>query len=251
MDDTARNLTPRPLPLGGCFITGTDTGVGKTIVTAALALALKRRNGPVGVMKPVETGCDQSDGQADSQRLRQAAGLSEPLELIAPYRFAAPLAPLAAAQEAHRTIDLAHICLAFKRLSARYRHVLVEGLGGVRVPLTDELDLGDLMQRLELRVVVVGRAALGGVNHAMLTLEALQRRGLTVLALMLNASAPAAEDLSQVVSTTLLLQQRAGVPVLGPLPHLPEVQAAWGSGIDELAGHPAIQRLADLVSTQP
>jgi dethiobiotin synthetase len=235
----------------GVFITGTDTAVGKTVVTAALIAALRQRHVTVGAMKPVETGCQVSDGESDAVRLRQAAGMAEPLELIAPYRFEAPLAPLAAAQDTGRKIDPAKIHAAYQTIASRYSCVLIEGIGGVRVPITEDVEVIDLIRTLGLPTVVVGRAALGGVNHAMLTVEALQRRNITVLALALNATGPAESHPAQASSTVALLRQMAGVPVLGPVPHSHGMAADWRRATDLLAQDPAIQRLAHLVSAVP
>ncbi len=241
-----------PLSSGGCFVTGTDTGVGKTVVTAALAVCLRRRGVSVGVMKPVETGCGAgSAGPSDAERLRACLAGDDPGAFLSLYQFAAPLAPLAAARQAGAVISLDRIVEAYGRLAARYRSVLVEGAGGLCVPLTDREDMRDLIERLALPVVLVGRCAIGGVNHALLTLEALQTRKLPLLALVLNRPAPhqaASEEELQMASTVGLLKERSGVPVIGPLPYLASLAGGGYAGVSELARDPGIETLADLVS---
>ena len=235
----------------GCFITGTDTGVGKTLVTAALALCLTQRGLTVGVMKPIETGCRTNGASgSDAARLYAAAGVTEPVEAISPYRFADPLAPLDAARRAGRTIDLRRIIRAYRALAARYAFLLVEGAGGVMVPITPTTDTRDVIAQLGLPAVVVVRAMLGAVNHTLLTLDALRHRRIPVLGVFLNRSGSPSrpDDALQETSTIWLLKARCGVPVIGPLPHRSEIAGSWEQGLAEIAESPAIRELADLVS---
>ena len=151
----------------GCFITGTDTGVGKTLVTAALAACLAQRGLSVGVMKPVETGYGgEGASGSDAARLYAAAGMTDPVEAMSPYRFPDPLAPLDAARRTGTIIRVDRILAAFRVLAARHSLMLVEGAGGVRVPLSDKADMRDLIERLGLPVVVVGRTAIGKIGRA-------------------------------------------------------------------------------------
>ena len=160
----------------GVFITGTDTEVGKTVVTTALAAVFVRYGYNVGVMKPIETGLSPSaDLRSDAVRLRAAARSADALSEIRPYGFRRPLAPLDAARLEGRTIALPTILRAFSRVSPRHEVLLVEGIGGVYVPVTSALNMSDIIYHLNLPTVVVGRATLGGVNHALVTLAALRR----------------------------------------------------------------------------
>lgn len=208
----------------GVFITGTDTGVGKTVLSAALAAALARLGHDVGVMKPVETGVSLSKpASSDAARLQAIVESEETLGAICPYRFELPVAPVAAAHADRRSIDLGIIRQMYRLLAKHYDYTVVEGVGGVRVPLTEKADVMDLAVALKLPVVVVGRAGLGGINHALLTVDALQRRKLPLVALMLNRTHPvrSAELRLQERTTIEALRKRAGVPVLGPLAYDP------------------------------
>jgi dethiobiotin synthetase len=235
----------------GCFITGTDTGVGKTVVTAALAACLAQRGLKVGVMKPIETGVPAGASLlSDAERLRDAAGVDDPVDLLAPYRFNAPLAPLAAARQAGVSIKLDHIVSSFLTLAARHPFMLVEGLGGVLVPIAARADVRDLIIELNLPVLVVGRASLGGVNHALLTIEALQHRKIPILGIVLNRPVRPldnSESFAQEASTIGLLQERSGTFVTGPLPYEGDIDRAWETGLKRMTGDPAIQALADLL----
>lgn len=202
----------------GIFITGTDTGVGKTLVTAALALHLKKRGLSVGVMKPIETGVSPAkENQSDAARLRSTIGSEETLGAICPYPFELPVAPLTAAQTEGRTINPETIRKVYRLLSNRYDHLVVEGVGGVLVPITANGTVTDLIKQLRLPVVVVGRSGLGGINHALLTIEALQGRKIAVVAIVLNQTQSVRSRISRIQerSTLDLLRKQAGVPVLG------------------------------------
>ncbi len=235
----------------GCFITGTDTGVGKTVVTAALARYCANAGLRIGVMKPVETGVEPDADLSDAHRLVAASSFTGAPELVNPYRFRLPLAPFGAAQVEGRTIELDVIVRAFDRLAKQCSFLLVEGVGGVRVPLGPKTDVLDLIDALQLPVLVVGRAALGGINHALLTVDALRARGLRIQAILLNqprvpGSSPHASQ--QVASTVQILTERSGVPVLGPLPYNPEVERNWEQGIEVLSSEPTIGRLAAILT---
>lgn len=237
---------------GGCFVVGTDTGVGKTVVTAALATCLARRGVSVGVMKPVETGLQGGwPGTSDAERLKAAVLAQDEEDLIAPYRLPLPLAPLDAARQAGVVIRLERIVKAWRRLAGRYRYVLVEGAGGLLVPLTEKEDLADLLQMMGQPAVVIGRSALGGINQALLTVEALRSRWIPVLAVLLNdgRAVVGPSDQVQRKSTADLLRERlgAGLPVLGPLPYDAALEQDWPAGLKRLSGEPAIEALAGLI----
>jgi len=232
----------------GIFITGTDTAVGKTLVTAALAWSLKERGLDVGVMKPVETGVVKGRS-SDADRLRVAAQMSDSLDLVRPYAFRLPVAPLDAARAERRTIKIAAIMQAYRALQAQHSLLLVEGVGGVHVPMTPTMDVLDLIEKLNVPVLVVGRAGLGGVNHAMLTLNALRDRRIPILALALNrtVSAKIAMARRQEQSTVSLLRESAGVPVIGPLPYLSGLDKRFEPSVQKLAMNSEMRKLTKLV----
>ncbi|MBS0156044.1 MAG: dethiobiotin synthase [Nitrospira sp.] len=234
----------------GIFITGTDTGVGKTLVTAALALHFKKQGLSVGVMKPIETGVSPSrEAQSDAARLRAIIESDEPLGAIRPYAFELPVAPLAAAQKEGQAINLETIKKIYRLLSSRYDFMVVEGVGGVRVPITPKIGVTDLIRLLRLPVVVVGRSGLGGINHALLTLEALQRSRIPILALVLNQTESARSAVARLQQRTTLeiLRKQAAVPVLGPLPYEPGMPKRFRPAAMHLARSAAIKQLAKLV----
>ena len=230
------------------FITGTDTAVGKTLVTAALAWSLKQQGLDVGVMKPVETGAKKGH-PSDATRLQQAAQVSDSLDLIRPYAFRLPVAPLDAARPERRSIQIAKIMKAYRALQAQHDLLLVEGAGGVHVPITLSMDVLDLIEKLKTPVLVVGRAGLVGVNHAMLTLKALRARKIPILALVLNRTVPAKTSVArrQERSTVELLRDSSGVPVIGPLPYLTGADTGFERTLSKMAVNGEIKKLTKLV----
>ena len=182
----------------GVFLTGTDTAVGKTMVTAALARHLCKHLPSIGVMKPIETGVPSSAlHHSDGYRLAMAAGSHDEPHLVTPYRFQRPAAPLAAAQQSSQPISLAEITRCYKTIAERHPITLVEGVGGLLVPIGETWDVRDLIVELGLAVIVVGRTALGGINHARLTMEALHARRIQILALVLNQTQPVNSTLDE------------------------------------------------------
>ena len=236
----------------GVFITGTDTAVGKTFVSAALAVALKRKGYSVGVMKPIETGISPSRiTRSDAARLRAVVDSEETLAAICPYQFERPVAPLSAAQAERRSIDPAVIRQVYRLLAGRYDYIVLEGIGGVRVPVTPNADVVELIAALKLPAVVVGRSGLGGINHALLTIDALRRRRIRVLALVLNRTAPVRSVIMRLQEKTTVeaLKKRAGMPVIGPLPYEPELARGFRRSVARLARTAAITMLAKLLTS--
>ncbi len=230
------------------FIAGTDTAVGKTLVTAALAASIRELALDVGVMKPVETGVARGQ-HSDAGRLIQAAQVSDALDLVRPYAFRLPVAPLDAARAERRSIKIATIMKAYCALQAQHELLLVEGAGGVHVPVTPSMDVLDLIEKLKAPVLVVGRAGLGGVNHALLTINALRDRKVRILALVLNQTVPAKTAVvrRQERSTLELLREFAGVPVIGPLPYKAGVDARFEHAVEAMAANSEMQKLTKLV----
>ena len=169
------------------FITGTDTGVGKTVVACAVVRALRERGFDVGVMKPMETGV-LNEGPLDAQALRDAAGVSDTIEEICPLQFALPAAPNVAAAEEGRIVDLDRVRDNYATLAARHEVMVVEGAGGLLVPTAPGHDMGDLAQGLDLALIVVARMALGTINHTLLTLREIERRKIPLAGVILSES---------------------------------------------------------------
>jgi dethiobiotin synthetase len=169
----------------GLFITGTDTGVGKTEVTCALVANARAAGVDAVAMKPAQSGVTPGE-PSDAARLFEAAGGVEPLEVVCPYSFSSPLAPAVAARLEGRTISFGALVDRVRALAGRHEAVLVEGAGGLIVPLTDAHTYADLAVALGLPVLVVARAGLGTVNHTALTVEALRARGLALAGIVLN-----------------------------------------------------------------
>ena len=202
--------------MSALLVTGTDTGIGKTFVACALAHALRARGTTVAVMKPVETGV-VSDPE-DALRLREAAADPAPLDDICPYRLRAPLAPAVAARAEGVTIDLARLETLIRRRQEAADVLLVEGAGGLLVPIRDAITYADLAARLELPLLVVAANRLGTINHCVLTARAAAAAGLTVLGFVL--SQPTRERDASATSNTATIEHLAGMICLGEIPHL-------------------------------
>ncbi len=209
----------------GIFVTGTDTEVGKTVVACGLVSLLKSQGFKVGAMKPIATGSQQ-----DALHLRKAAGISEGLEVINPQFFKNPIAPTVAASLERTSIDMDAIYRSYWFMQKHYDVVVVEGIGGVKVPLGESTYVVDLIQALRLPALVVGRAGLGTLNHTLLTLDALEAEKISVMGVLLNGS----KDKSLAEKTNPEeLQDHVVVPVLGVLPF----QAAFRKNPAASAGY--------------
>lgn len=165
----------------GYFVTGTDTGVGKTWVACRLAEAARAKGLRVGVFKPAESG-----NGGDAAALKKASGCPLPLEVLRPYAFKRPLAPAVAAASEGKRVALGPIKRAFKTITEVSDFVLAEGAGGLLVPYGPGLDGAVLAKALGLPILIVARRGLGTINHSLLTLEAARRRGLNVAAVVLS-----------------------------------------------------------------
>jgi dethiobiotin synthetase len=205
----------------GIFITGTDTGVGKTLVGGSLAGLLRESGYRVGVMKPVETGCGEKDGALfpdDAMRLKAVSGCAEPIDKICPYRFPEPLAPSIAAERANQKIDIDRLLTGYEEISAKHDVTLVEGAGGLMVPLLPSYTYADFARLLKLPILVVARNKLGVINHLLLTLEHASCKGLRALGYVLNR---ASDEPSLAAETNReALFGLTGVPCLGDLPFI-------------------------------
>lgn len=194
-------------------VTGTDTGVGKTVIAVALVALLRRRGLRVAAMKPVETGV-LPGAPSDAARLRAAAGGKDRPGDVCPVSYAEPLAPLVAAARAARPVDLAALDAALGRLASQRDAIIVEGAGGLLVPLTQQVSYAELFARWRLGLVVVAANRLGAINHVLLTVQAARAAGLRVRAVILNAVSGAAPDAAAQTNGATLAQLLPSVPVL-------------------------------------
>jgi dethiobiotin synthetase len=215
------------LELAGVFVTGTDTGVGKTATAAALGLAARSRGRDAVPLKPAQTGWD-GEVVGDADFVQAVLGTAEPPEAVCPYRLRAPLAPAVAAALEGIRLDPRRVRERYEDLRTRHDLVVVEGAGGLLVPFSEGVDMAGLAALLDLPLVIVARAGLGTLNHTLLTLEAAHRRGLSVLGVVL-AGMPAEPDAAELTNPGALARL-SPVPLLGVLPHDP--------GLDTGAGRP-------------
>lgn len=222
--------------MSAVFVTGTDTGVGKTAVACAIARSARRAGLRVRALKPVETGCARGPGStlvpADALALAAAAGDDAPLERLCPYRLELPAAPQIAAAAAGESLGLARIAEALAAARKDADLVLVEGAGGLLVPISPALDMAGLAAQLGLGLVIVARAALGTINHTLLTLEAARARGLRVLGVAISHTTAVHSDADRRNLDQLLA--RLPAPFLGELAH----------GASELPGFDPVALLA-------
>lgn len=207
------------------FITGTDTGVGKTAVSAALCAFLSLRKGlDVGVMKPFESGLPEVRGlklPCDAQFLKEASGSNDDLKEISPYTFKAPLAPEPAARKENIIIEMDVVHATYEKLLESHDVLVVEGAGGVFVPIKKGFFFADLIKAWNIPVIIVSRLGLGTINHTLLTHAFLQSRGIKILGVILNdtegVKGPAAE------TNPGILGEYLNVPVFGTFPHKKEL----------------------------
>ena len=194
------------------FVTGTDTGVGKTLISCALLHAFAAQGLRVAGMKPVAAGCDDDDHNEDAKQLRAACNILASYGQINPYNFYHPIAPHIAARHVGISVNFERILTSFRELAAQADVVVVEGVGGFKVPLNDKQDTADLAQQLELPVILVVGMRLGCLSHALLTADAIAAYGLRLagwVANVVNAHMPALRD------NIAALEQRLNGPLLG------------------------------------
>lgn len=209
-----------------CFVTGTDTEIGKTLVSAALIHIFVQRGVQVAAMKPIAAGAAWIDGawhNDDADMLAAEVNVQLSHELTTPYLFQAPAAPHIAAAIDQVAIEPSHIQACFHEVSAKAQAVVVEGVGGFRVPLTDSYDTADMAQQFALPVILVVGLRLGCISQAMLTVEAIQARGLKLVGWVANT---ADSQMGYLQENIQALQQRIAAPLLGHIPRLDAPTAA-------------------------
>ena len=206
----------------GYFISGTDTSVGKTVVTACLLALYRKRRVDLGFMKPVETGIDpecSSEANSDAKFLLAVSGNQDALEEVCPIRLQPPAAPLQAARMTRQTIAIDSILENFRKLQARHDQILVEGVGGLMVPLKPDYFITDLIRDMDLPLIIVSRLTLGTLNHTLLTLKTAQSTGIEIAGVILNRSDN--NPLNDVEKGQAnLIHELSGVPVIGECPFI-------------------------------
>lgn len=211
----------------GIFVTGTDTGVGKTRVAAALCHALAAAGRRVAGMKPLASGCEFTPKglrNEDAMALMAAMNVRASYAEVNPYAFEPPIAPHIAAREAGQPIEIEVLDRAFQRLRLRSDLVIVEGAGGWLVPLDDATaTFADLAVHWRLPVILVIGLRLGCINHALLTVEAIERRGLPIYGWIGNS---VDAQFSRCDDNVATLRQRIRAPCVGLLPHAPGASAS-------------------------
>ena len=196
------------------FITGTDTGVGKTVIAGALAAVLKKKGIDVGGMKPVATG-----GWDDARFLIRAAGVKDNLFLVNPYCLGTPVVPAVAAEIEGVKIDIRKIKNAYEELSKRHDILIVEGVGGLLVPIYKNYLVTDLINELKLPVIIVAKPGLGTINHTLLTIRQAKVSRINVLGVIISNYDDANAGIAEMTATEVI--ERIGkVPVLGIVSHI-------------------------------
>jgi len=216
----------------GFFITGTDTGVGKTIITAALIKAAHILGFSACGMKPIETGCRRTENKegnnslipSDGTFLREITGTGESIDLITPIRFENPLAPLPASEIEDKPIDLDKIKTAYKELSNRYDVIIAEGIGGLLVPILRDYFVVDLARDFGLPLIIVSRPGIGAINHTMLSVRYAIKEGLTVAGIIINYCQPPEGTLAEDTNPEII-RRLSPVPVIGTFPYLKDLES--------------------------
>lgn len=216
------------------FITGTDTGVGKTVVAGALILIMRHLGFRVCGMKPIETGCAKKASveqkvenrvkdtlliPADGMFLKEIAGTDDSLDLITPIRLENPLAPFPASDIEDIPVDIVKIKEAYAELSRKYDTVVVEGIGGLLVPVKRDYFVIDLARDFGSPLIIVSRPCLGTINHTLLTVHYAMKEGLSVVGIIINYSQPPGKTLAEKTNPEVI-KQISPVPILGIFPYL-------------------------------
>lgn len=225
-------------PRFACFVTGTDTEIGKTLTSSALLHALVKRGVRACGMKPVAAGAEMRDGELhndDADQLIAAGNVTMLQSLTTPYMLKEPAAPHIAAAMEGVTIDAVPILAAYLEIAAATDAVVVEGVGGFRVPLNDSFDTADLAQQLDLPVILVVGLRLGCINHALLTVEAIEARGLTLVGWVANELQT---EMNFADENVAALEQRIAAPLLGRIPRLEQPTAAAAAAHLNFTGLP-------------
>ena len=205
----------------GIFITGTGTEIGKTVIAGGLAASLRQSEMNVGVMKPISTG-----DTADAQFLKHAAQVDDELSSINPIYLRHPLAPSVAARIEEKEIDLSGIETVFTEFQQKYDFVIVEGVGGIAVPIQDDFLVAHLIRRLQLPILIVAAVGLGTLNHTLLTVAFARQFNIQIAGIVLNGLRPEIAGLAE-ATNPVEIEKLTGVPVIGVVPYEKRLTAAY------------------------
>ena len=198
------------------FITGTDTGIGKTTITAALAACLKKNGIDVGVMKPVATGTSQNDPTSDASILRSASGVDDIIDLVNPVFMPIPASPYDACKILGIGFDRKIVFKNFEILQKRHNMLLVEGIGGIMTPLEKNYFVADMIKDMNLEAIIVTRSTLGTLNHTVMTVKICQNYKLPIKGIIVNNYCDKGEPVEKIAASTI--HELTGIPILGVIP---------------------------------
>ncbi|TES47324.1 ATP-dependent dethiobiotin synthetase BioD [Halalkalibacterium halodurans] len=207
--------------MNGVFVTGTDTGVGKTIISSGLAAVLKENGIDVGVFKPMLSGVAREDPESDTSLLKELSKTSLSHEEITPFQFAEPLAPYVAGLQEGRSVQLADVLSHWNVIYGKHEFFIVEGAGGISVPLGPDFLVSHLIKALELPLVIVARPNLGTINHTFLTVQYAKQMGLEIAGIVINGMG-GSPDLAEQTNPSMI-EEMCQVPILGITPMLEEL----------------------------
>ncbi len=204
----------------GLFITGTDTGVGKTLIAGAIAKILSQSGKKVGVFKPVATGCRKTKAglvSEDAEFLKRCTNIELGLEVINPVKFEIPAAPFVCEKAENRKTDLKKIADAYKKICQKSDFVIVEGIGGIRVPITAQIDVLKLAKAFKLPVIIVARSKLGTITHTLLTIDAVRQAGLSLAGVIINGYDEKTKDFAEKTNARII-EKLGEVKILAVVP---------------------------------
>ncbi|MXY28613.1 dethiobiotin synthase [Candidatus Poribacteria bacterium] len=205
----------------GIFVTGTGTEIGKTVIAGGFAASLKGAGTNVGVMKPISTG-----DTADAQFLKHAAQIDDELSAINPIFLRHPLAPSVAARIEEKEINLSDIESAFAALQRKYDFLIVEGVGGIAVPILDDFLVAHLINTLRLPILIVAQVGLGTLNHTLLTVGFARQFNIQIAGIVLNGLRPEIAGLAE-ATNPLEIERLTDVPVIGVVPYEKKLGTAY------------------------
>jgi dethiobiotin synthetase len=203
----------------GVFVTGSDTGVGKTVIAGAIAAAIKAHGLDVGVMKPVASGAKKIEGKLvseDAVYLKKIIDSTDDDDLVNPVRLEPSIAPTMAASKSGVPIDIDKIWKAYEALTNKHDFVVVEGIGGLMVPIDDTLFVADLVSKMDLALVIVSSDYLGAINHTLLTVEYARSRNIRIKGIVINMLKNGDDFVREI-------EKYSSVPILGTIPFKEEV----------------------------